>query len=892
MDKTIHPSARKTGPAYKRAALGAQKELHWQTFLIALAVAAVIFLPSVFMEQGYFFYRVDFNYQQIPFYQMCHRMVKEGNIFWNWNTDLGANFIGSYSFYLLGSPFFWLTIPFPNWMVPHLMAPLLILKFACAAFTSYFYLRRFTRTPGMAQLGALLYAFSGFSIQNILYNHFHEAIIVFPLLLLAIEQFITENRRGAVTVAVFLAAVVNYFFFVGMAVFCVIYWFVRMIGGHWDLSLKRLLAFAGEILLGVGLAAILLIPSYLSVMQNDRVESRKTGWDALIYSRHPIYPEIIQSFFFPPDIMGKPVMVPDAKTTWFSVAGWLPIFSMTGFFLFLQDKKKHWLRRILLILTVMAMVPILNSAFYAFNSAYYARWFFMPVLMICLATVMGLEEKRADWKRAFRWTAGVTLLLLVILAFFPAKYSGGQVTEWGLFKKDSGGDHFYLIQFIVICAVALLSLAVLTYLLYLRKRRPKLFTRAAVLAVCAVSAGYGLFYVHMGKIPQSEIKNDFIDRLIECELTLPGDSDEYRIDVFEGARNTGMFLGYNSIQAFHSIVPTSIMDFYDYVGVGRFVASEPNTKAYGVRPLLSVKYLLEFSEKKFEEDGKTKMPGYTFLKEQNGYKVYENDNYIPYGFTYDYYMTFDECNAYNDNQRSMLMLKALLLDEEQIERHQDILKPLSDDYIVEKSKNQKAKDMAGNSASEIMEQIKQGDMADQREPVNFTNESFAADCAARAKSASKSFETDSRGFTAAVELDRENLVFFSVPYEEDGWTATVDGKPADIETVNVGFMAVRVPEGAHTVRFDYMTPGLKYGVLLTLGSIVIFILYVFIVRARKKRYPERWLVGYPEGDQLAARFEKDLAEENHLTTEKARDKLTAAPEKPTDGDGPVPKQRS
>ena len=89
-----------------------------------------------------------------------------------------------------------------------------------------------------------------------------------------------------------------------------------------------------------------------------------------------------------------------------------------------------------------------------------------------------------------------------------------------------------------------------------------------------------------------------------------------------------------------------------------------------------------------------------------------------------------------------------------------------------------------------------------------------------------------------------------------------------------------------------MTPGLKYGVLLTLGSIVIFILYVFIVRARKKRYPERWLVGYPEGDQLAARFEKDLAEENHLTTEKARDKLTAAPEKPTDGDGPVPKQRS
>ena len=776
MDTYMNPPAaapaQKTGPAFKRApSLRREKELHWQTFLIALGTTAAFFIPFIIMSHGYFFFRGDFNVQQIPFNQMCHQMVKEGNFFWNWQTDLGANLIGSYSFYLMGSPFFWLTIPFPNWMVPYLIGPLLILKFALSAFTAYFYIRRFTRSPRTAQIAALLYAFSGFSIHNLFFNHFHEAIIFFPVLLLAVEQFIADNRRGALALAVFICAVTNYFFFTGMVVFCVIYWFIRMAAGCWNLTLKRLLAFAGEILLGVGLAAIILIPSYLAVMQNNRVGSMKAGWGALLYGKEQIYVNIIQSFFFPAEVTGIPIMVPDADVRWASTAGWLPIFSMAGVIGFMQSKKKHWLRNLLIVLMIMAMVPILNSAFYAFNSAYYARWFYMPILMMCLATAMGLEDPEVDWKRGFKWTAGITLLLVAVIGFFPAKITDGQVDGLGLFKKDSGGSHAYLIQFIVICSVAVLSLVALTFILPLRKKSEKLFTRASILAICAVTVGYGVFFLQTGKASVKEVDNDFIPRLVEGKVDLPGNSDAYRIDVYDGHSNTGMFLGYNSIQAFHSIVPASIMEFYPYVGVERAVASRPDTKAYGVRPLLSVKYLLEFSEKKFEEDGKTKMPGYTFLEEQSGYKIYENDNYIPYGFTYDYYMTFDECNTYEDNERALLMLKALLLDEEQIERHQDILRPLSDDYIVGNDKNQSGKDMAGKSASEIMEQIKQGQTPGQRQKIDFSDETFADDCAARAKTASKSFETDSKGFTAEVELERENLVFFSGPYEKDGWTA-------------------------------------------------------------------------------------------------------------------------
>ncbi|MEG2597470.1 MAG: YfhO family protein, partial [Oscillospiraceae bacterium] len=83
-------------------------------FGLGILTSFLFFLPFLIMDKGLFVYYGDFNVQQIPFYQMCHDAVREGNIFWSWTTDLGSNFIGSYAFYLIGSPFFWLTIPFPS----------------------------------------------------------------------------------------------------------------------------------------------------------------------------------------------------------------------------------------------------------------------------------------------------------------------------------------------------------------------------------------------------------------------------------------------------------------------------------------------------------------------------------------------------------------------------------------------------------------------------------------------------------------------------------------------------------------------------------------------------------------------------------------------------------
>ena len=816
----------------KHTALRPQKEKYLSTFIIALITAAALFVPHMIMSEGYFIFYGDFNVQQIPFYQQCHKAIREGNIFWSWTTDLGANFIGSYSFYLLGSPFFWLTIPFPNWMVPYLMGPLLILKFACAAFTSYCYIRRFTRTPQAARLGALLYAFSGFSIYNIFFNHFHEAIIVFPLLLLSLELLITENRRFVFALTVALCAVTNYFFFFGMVVFTVIYFFVRLFSGAIKVKISRFFVLGFEAVLGLALSAFLLLPSIMAITGNSRISEVLLGWNAIMYGKEQIYGNILECFFFPPDIPARPVFFPGANVKWASLGGWLPLFSMVGVFVWFSQRKNHWLKRVIGISIFMALVPVLNSAFYAFNTAYYARWFYMPILMMCLATVSLTEDSAVDWSAGYKWVLGITIAVSLVIGFFPQENKEKDGLIFGLYSQSEDG--MYIFRFWVTCAIAILSLVILGMLLKLIKTDRKGFYRGATVCVCIISAVYGNFFIACGRSHSYEIKDVMIDQLIEGEVDLE-DNSNFRVDVYDGVDNTSMYLGLPGINAFHSVVPASIMEFYDYIGVERSVGSRPDTDVPAIRPLLSVKYLLNRKDgKSFLDDyDEPLMPGYEYVKTNGGYYIYENKNYIPYGFSYNYYMSYEFCDSYSQSNRAALMLKAMLLTDEQIQKYGYLFDNLEDLELPPYS-------------------IENGTT------LSLTEEAMAFDCEQLRKTSADSFKTDNNGFTAKVTRDKDNLVFFSVPYDE-GWRATVNGKEAEIEKVNAGFMAVKVGKGESTVRFTYRTPGLVNGLLITGGACLLLLLYIMIFSIYKRHRSSD--NHYPEGEQLINKWRKQDREE-------------------------------
>ena len=776
-------------PFFNDSFRGALKSFFWALFL-----ACCIFVPLMVYNRGYFLFLGDFNVQQIPFYRLAHEAVKSGNVFWNWHTDLGANFIGSYSFYLLFSPFFWLTLPFPTEFVPHLMAPLLILKTACAALTSYYYIKRFVNEAKWAVIGSVLYAFSGFMTFNIFFNHFHEVCVFFPLLLIALEELVENDRRGFFALMVALNCMVNYWFFIGEVVFTVIYVIIRIITGGWGCGFKKFLIIALESVIGVLLAAIFLIPSVMAIMDNPR-----TGTDSLIngirmwiYGWEQRFPAIIQSFFFPPELPSRPSFFPEMGAKWASLSAWLPLFSTTGVIAFCCAKKNNFVKRMIITSMIMALVPVFNSAFVMFNSAYYARWFYMPILMMSVATASALEERSANrmsegWRNGWLWTAGFIFAFTIAIACSPVVDKEGKLS-FGLYQHN---QNFWLI--VLTAFVCLLLTAAIIFAL----KNNRFFTKILCVFLSFVTVSYSLAYICSGKYDR-DYDNWFIDSAIDgkAKISLP-DEGFVRSDMFEGMDNMLMFWGLPNIQAFHSIVPGSIMEFYPYVGVKRDVSSKPDFEFEALRALLSVKWLFIASNNGNQQP----MSDFSYYDEQLGYCIYQNDNFIPMGFGYTDVIQNDRIDKLYDYEKSQHMLSALQLSPDAIIRNYDIVNELK------KPNNNSLTESGMKKAIE-----------------------------ARRALACDSFVTDNYGFTATCNLPQELLVFFSVPYDK-GWSAFVNGEEVVIEKANTGFMAVRVPAGNAYIRFNYMTPGLFEGAAVSAAGIALLIIYLIIAKlTRRRRY--------------------------------------------------------
>jgi uncharacterized membrane protein YfhO len=823
--------------------LDRNKKKYLLVFSLSLVTALFIILPSIIMNKGYFLLYGDFNVQQYPFYMHMHDAIRSGAIGWDFKTDLGANFLGSYSFYNVASPFFLFTLIFPAKAVPYLIGPLLALKISFCAVTGYAYISRFVRDQGIAMLGGLMYAFSGFSLFNIFFNHFHESMLFFPLLLIAIEEIMDSDRKGLLIPVVFINVAVNYFFFFGAVIFVIIYFFVRLFSGAWKISFSKFFTIGFEAVTGLLLAGFILFPSIEAALQNPRTDSMLYGWNAILYSQPQRYLNIIESFFFPPDLPARPNFTPDSDAKWGSIAAYLPLFGMAGVIAFIKSREGHWLKKLIVILFFIAFVPILNSAFVMFTANYYARWYYMFTLMTALATCLAIGGKRIRWKSGFMWAGGITLAIAATIAFTPKTKNDDGSYEYGLMAYKG---RFW--AYVAIAAVFFI-LAVLVIRL-LRKKRRRIFSLSlAAVSLLGVSAVLWIYFITVGNFLSYSNSDYVVPYAIEGKenIDMPEGEKEaaqdgqFRIDVYSGMDNLGLFWGMSSINFFHSIVPYSVMDFYPQVGIQRGVATRPETNHYAIRSLLSVKYLFGAAENSpfgkttpiegeneygetwgfTDPDGypvivtpdsedaalgdfvpnenqfiagdryETLMPGYSYVSTSNGFDLWKNDYYIPMGFTYDEYITNEQFLSVSSYNRANMLISAMVLSEEQAERYSDILQPIILDESI------------------------------------LTQEAYFRDCKLRASTAASEYLPDNGGFTSKISLNRDNLVFFSVPYDS-GWTATVNGKPVPVENVNVGFMAVLCKAGENEIRFTYKTPWLREGVIVSLVSLTVFLLYILL----------------------------------------------------------------
>ena len=247
-----------------------QDKTLWKCIALSFLIALGSMLFYLWRDGGALIISGDEMEQGVPISAAMNRMLRNGALGWSWNIGLGTQSIGGFSVYGLGSPFFWLTLPFSPAAYPYLTGPLYILKYVVAAAFAYLWLSCFLEERTFALIGALLYAFSSFQNEHLMYQ-FKDTIALFPLLLIGIERIVRQRKPVVFVLAVFLNCMTSYYMFVGEVVFCVVYFLCRitdpMLRGVRKSSLFSCL-FGG--ILGTGMSAVLFLPSILFISGNSR----------------------------------------------------------------------------------------------------------------------------------------------------------------------------------------------------------------------------------------------------------------------------------------------------------------------------------------------------------------------------------------------------------------------------------------------------------------------------------------------------------------------------------------------------------------------------------------------------------------------------------------------
>lgn len=758
------------------------RRLAWLAFFLGIGMALCFILPFWIADGRFYATFSDYVTQQVPFNIFSNESLKRGEIFWDWYTDLGGSFVGGYSFYTLGSPFCWLLFLFPSWLEPYLMPLANALKYGVSAATAFLYVQRFAENKRYALIGALLYAFSGFQATNLGYNHFHDAVAFFPLLLIALEDRIEGKKHLYFCLAVALNAMVNYFFFVGEAVFCVMYFCVRTFG---FLPFRDVLRRAGrcmaEGILGVGLSAVIFLPGILYILGHPSASRFPYGMRALFYDPYEFL-AVVRAYFFANEAMNGCTTLtasyPDSTALFLPFTGLLPAF------LYIKRNPGQWLKRLLILCMLCTFIPVLNSLFVGLTATAYRRWYYMFILVLALAVTVQLEkceEYPEDLvkKAAFAYFL-IFFLFVAFVCFWPVDSSGSVL-------RQSGGVHL-----IYQVGISVFGTAGVLWLMR-RGRQGKQILPLLLVGIVAVSVLNHCLTLYRNKqIGGWDRGAEIHDCMMAGEALRLPEEENFRIISDYDEPNLNLYMRRMSASNYNTTANTNIYSLYELTDIPRGNQSYVYSDNLALKTLLSVRFEVMCQEQpdrvcydSYEGDALT-------------FYVYENEMALPIGFVYQHYIPMDELMSFSPKERELLLLRAVVAGSEDEKALSRYLSPLPEDRRTDLSE-----------------------------------EAVEADYRERKAQSSKEFSHSTRGFHAVIQCEEGGMAYFTVPFDK-GWSATVNGEAVPVYC-SAGMMLVPVKAGENVIEASYFPRELALGAGVSALSLAVLAVLFCVQRTGNAR---------------------------------------------------------
>ncbi|MBQ5319881.1 MAG: YfhO family protein [Oscillospiraceae bacterium] len=758
----------------------AGKKYYWAAFAAGLFIFLIAAIPFAIENNGIFFFYGDFNAQQIPFTLYMTENISEFKFpQYDFSAGTGLDYFNAYSFYNMFSPFTLLTALIPEAVRLYAYTFVIALKFGVCAVSSYHYAKRFCTKNETALIAALLYTFSGSQMVNFIY-HYLDGFALFPFLLSSLEEAVTEKKRGIFGITVAVCALTNYYIFGTAVVFIVLYFLVRLTDSRFRINFKDFLCLGTESVLGVLAAGIVIIPAAAMLLNSPKYDAGFGSIaEMLAYETPWRYPRIVQSYFMAPDLMGYTNFFPDYKgeyplgSRFSSLSIFIPFFGMSGVFAFVSANRKSWQTKLIAICITASFIPVLNSLFSMGSPLYYARWMFAPTLIMAVMTACALENEPKHFRIGLIVNAAVVILIMLFDIIFPME----ELTRW------QSGAYYSLIQNWVQVGFTLAGLGITALILFKMKRDESFYQKIMVLTIMFVFSFTEitlLFGIGETAIPSSTIAS--FTQQPEFEEKEYGS----RIALSESYFNRNLLWNQNSIYTFNSAVNPYVEEYLNYLDV----TNAKMVSCYPLCCLLSVDEFVTISPKNTIIKGFPDEAAYS--RDSGKYIIFAPNDFIPMGFCYDYCVSESDWLTLPIEERGKFALKAMIVNDT-------------------------------SSVSDYLEVI------GKEEITSLSTEEFSEECRKRAEYSAHNYITSDDTASAEITLDKPELVFFSIAYDEN-FTAYVDGKKTEIINANVGFMAVPVPEGTHTIELVYHSDIRTAGIFASITGIAGLVIYAVIIK--------------------------------------------------------------
>lgn len=631
-------------------------KIYWIYAILFILIAGIVFSVFAINERS-FVWQNDGLKQHYIILKDFNEKVRsflsnpsDGFDLFSWNMGLGLDIIGQYSYYILGDPFAYISLLFPMQYLEIAYNFLILLRFFCIGLAFIAYSRYHTQKDKEKKsyailIGALIYTFSAYSLfAGVRHPYFLNAMITFPLLLLGVDKLFREDRKVPFIIFIALSAISNYYFFYMHTIMIVIYAMIQYICEYRKEGAKHFFQKLGSAILcyviGILIAGILLMPTIHSF-----IHSARSGEETICEYNERYYQNIFT------------INLLTANDNNWSAIGVSSIILLMLPVLGLRRKEHKIYFIYFIIATIMILIPFSGSLMNGFSFPN-NRWSFMYSFILAYIVTICLES---DY----------TKKELVSMGGFYILYSILGISILMLSKMKASTLTLYSIQ---------IAIALFMYIIILLQNNkkisfpPNLKVLLFLLVIGNIGVmAYGLYtsydrgyvkqFIQSGKIEEqlntqlgkNEDYSQNIQEVLETDKTF------YRISkIPHEVANYSIYYNYPSTECFLSLGNKYVYDLSRELADNRY-STTTNIRGFGDRTkittLLGNKYYI------VDEKNQSYVPyGYSFIREYDGVKTYQNNYPLSIGVSYNQYMLREKYEKLNPIEKEDAILKVAVID--------------------------------------------------------------------------------------------------------------------------------------------------------------------------------------------------------------------------------------